>query len=103
SRVAQFQLFHPPHRSPSWQGLPQKTQETTVRLLSRLLRGHWRRILASGKGKEARNEREDQAAAVGAHGDAVYSPGVSLQGQPQPGEAEVAVCHGGTFTAAGLA
>jgi hypothetical protein len=56
SRVAQFQLFHPPHPSPCWQGLPQEIQETTVRLLARLLRGHLRRVLVSGKGKEAGNE-----------------------------------------------
>ncbi len=51
SRVAQFQLFHPPHRSPSWQGLPQETQQKSVGLLARLLREHWRRVLASGKGR----------------------------------------------------
>ena len=56
SRVAQFQLFHLPHRSPSWQGFPQEIQQTTVRLLARLLRELWlRRVLASRR-KEARNE-----------------------------------------------
>jgi hypothetical protein len=56
SRVAQFQLFHPPHLSPSWQGLPQEIQRTTVRLLARLLREHWRRRVLASQGKEARNE-----------------------------------------------
>ncbi len=32
SRVAQFKLFHPPHRSPSSQGLPQEIKRKTVRL-----------------------------------------------------------------------
>jgi len=56
SRVTQFQLFHPPRRSPFWQGLPPEIQQTTLKLLARLLREHGRRVLASGQGKEAKHE-----------------------------------------------
>jgi hypothetical protein len=56
-KVTKSTLFHPPHRSPSWQGLPQETQQKTLRLLARLLREHLSRpLLASGNKKEARNE-----------------------------------------------
>jgi hypothetical protein len=55
-RVAQFKLFHPPQKRPSWQMLPPETKRKTVRLLSRLLREHIRRVDASGSRKEAGNE-----------------------------------------------
>src|SRR5256884_2608034 len=35
-RVAQFRLFHPPQKRPSWQVLPPETKRKTVRLLARL-------------------------------------------------------------------
>jgi len=56
SRVAQFPLFHPPQGRPFWQGLPPAIQQTTVRLLARLLREHGRRRVLVPQGKEAPNE-----------------------------------------------
>ena len=55
-RVAQFKLFHPPQRRPSWQALPPETRRKTVRLLARLLREHIGRVRASGSTKEASDE-----------------------------------------------
>ena len=55
-RVAQFKLFHPPQRRPSWQALPPETRRKTVRLLVRLLRQHIGRGRASGNRKEASDE-----------------------------------------------
>jgi hypothetical protein len=54
--VTQFNLFHPPHPSPSWPGLPRETKQKTLKLLAQLLREHLSRVLASGNQKEARNE-----------------------------------------------
>ncbi len=55
-RVAQFKLFHPPQKRPSWQVLPAETRRKTVRLLARLLREHIGRVRASGSRKEAGDE-----------------------------------------------
>ena len=55
-RVAQFKLFHPPQKSPSWQVLPAETRRKSVRLLARLLREHFGTIHASGSRKEAGDE-----------------------------------------------
>ena len=55
-RVAQFRLFHPPQKRPSWQVLPPETKRKTVRLLARLLREHIGRVRASGSRKEASDE-----------------------------------------------
>jgi len=55
-RVAQFKLFHPPQKYPSWQVLPPETKRKTVRLLARLLREHIGRVGASGSRKEAGDE-----------------------------------------------
>ena len=55
-RIAQFKLFHPPQKSPSWQALPPETRRKAVRLLAGLLREHFRRIHASGSRKEAVDE-----------------------------------------------
>jgi hypothetical protein len=55
-RVAQFKLFHPPQKRPSWQVLPSETRRRTVRLLVRLLREHIGRVRASGSRKEASDE-----------------------------------------------
>ena len=54
--VSQFQLFHPPHPSPSWQRLPPEIQQKTLKFLAQLLREHLSNVLASGHQKEARNE-----------------------------------------------
>jgi hypothetical protein len=55
-RVAQFKLFHPPQKRPSWQVLPAETKRKTVRLLARLLREHIGRVRASASRKEAGDE-----------------------------------------------
>jgi hypothetical protein len=55
-RVAQFKLFNPPQKHPSWQVLPAETRRKTVRLLARLLREHIGRVGASGSRKEAGDE-----------------------------------------------
>jgi len=55
-RVAQFKLFHPPQKRPSWQVLPPETRRKAVRLLARLLREHIGRGHASGSRKEAGDE-----------------------------------------------
>ena len=55
-RVAQFKLFHPPQKRPSWQVLPAETKRKTVRMLARLLREHIGRVRASGSRKEASDE-----------------------------------------------
>ena len=55
-RVAQFKLFHPPQKHPSWQVLHAETRRKTVRLLARLLREHIGRVGASGSRKEAGDE-----------------------------------------------
>ena len=55
-RVAQFKLFHPPQKHPSWQVLPAETRRKTIRLLARLLREHIGRVGASGSRKEAGDE-----------------------------------------------
>ena len=55
-RVAQFKLFHPPQKHPSWQVLPAETRRKTVRLLALLLREHIGRVDASGSRKEAGDE-----------------------------------------------
>ena len=55
-RVAQFKLFHPPQKRPSWQVLPAETKRKTVRLLARLLREHIGRVRASGSRKAASDE-----------------------------------------------
>ena len=55
-RVAQFKLFHPPQKHPSWQVLPAETRRKTIRLLARLLREHIGRVRASGSRKEAGDE-----------------------------------------------
>ena len=55
-RVAQFKLFHPPQKRPSWQVLPAETKRKTVRLLARLLREHIGRVHVSGSKKGAGDE-----------------------------------------------
>jgi hypothetical protein len=55
-RVAQFKLFHPPQKRPSWQLLPSETKRNTVRLLARLLREHIGRVHVSGSKKGAGDE-----------------------------------------------
>ena len=55
-RVAQFKLFHPPQKRPSWQVLPPETKRKTVRLLARLLREHIGRVHVSGSKKGAGDE-----------------------------------------------
>jgi hypothetical protein len=55
-RVAQFKLFHPPQKRPSWQVLPPEPKRKTVRLLARLLHEHIGRVRAYGSRKEASDE-----------------------------------------------
>jgi len=55
-RVAQFKLFYPPQKRPSWQVLPAENKRKTVRLLARLLREHIGRVRASASRKEAGDE-----------------------------------------------
>jgi hypothetical protein len=55
-RVAQSTLFHPPHKSPPWQGLPREIRLKAARLLARLLREHFGRPNAAGTKKEAGDE-----------------------------------------------
>ena len=55
-RVAQFKLFHPPQKRPSWQVLPAETRRKTVRLLARLLREHIGRVHVCGSKKGAGDE-----------------------------------------------
>ena len=55
-RVAQFKLFHPPQKHPSWQVLPAETRRKTIRLLARLLREHIGRVHVSGSKKGAGDE-----------------------------------------------
>jgi hypothetical protein len=54
-RVAQFKLFHPPQKRPSWQLLSPEIRRKTVRLLARLLREHIG-VHASGSRKGTRDE-----------------------------------------------
>ena len=55
-RVAQYKLFHPPQKGPSWQVLPPETRRKTVQLLALLLREHIGRVRASGSRKEVSDE-----------------------------------------------
>ena len=56
-RFAQFKLFHPPQKRPSWQLLPPpEVRRKAERLLARLLREHIGRVRASGSRKEASDE-----------------------------------------------
>jgi len=55
-RVAQFKLFHPTQKRPSWQMLPPETRWKTVKLLARLLREQIGRVHAPGSRKEAGDE-----------------------------------------------
>ena len=55
-RFSQPTLFHPPHPRPSFQTLPPEIQETTIRLLARLLRLHVDRVFAAGVAQEAGDE-----------------------------------------------
>ena len=55
-RVAQFKLFHPPQKRPSWQLLPPEVRRKAERLLARLLREHIGRVHLSGSKKGAGDE-----------------------------------------------
>ena len=55
-RVAQFKLFHPPQKRPSWQLLPPEVRVKAERLLARLLREHIGRVHVSGSKKGAGDE-----------------------------------------------
>jgi hypothetical protein len=55
-RITQSTLFHPPQKSPVWQGLPREIRLKVVGLLARLLREHSGRLHASGTRKEAGDE-----------------------------------------------
>lgn len=55
-RVTQLTLFHPPRKTPAWQGLPREIRLETVKLFARLLREHFARPYASGRRKEAGDE-----------------------------------------------
>ena len=55
-RVAQFTLFHPPHKAPAWQGLPREIRLKAARLLAQLLREHFGRPHAAIAKKEAGDE-----------------------------------------------
>jgi hypothetical protein len=45
-RVTQLNLFHPNSRTQLWSSLPMEVREQTLRLMTRLLRQHHRRLHA---------------------------------------------------------
>jgi chlorite dismutase len=55
-RVAQFKLFHPPQKRPSWWLLPPEVRGKVERLLARLLREHIGRVHVSGSKMGAGDE-----------------------------------------------
>jgi hypothetical protein len=55
-RLSPPTLFHPPPRRPAFHTLPRDIQETTIRLLARLLGVHVDRGLTSGGANEVEHE-----------------------------------------------